>query len=109
MIMMTTKEREVVLNLLKRKGFALKTYEDQGLAFYTVTYSDTGIVKGFIDKFYEPLEEEEDFDCTGIEFVVEIQDDFESPQWCFTNGLEKHHIFDSVSEFVKFVEELPNI
>ncbi|MFC8152119.1 hypothetical protein ACFUP3_20885 [Bacillus paralicheniformis] len=107
---MTTKEREVVLNLLKHKGFALKTYEDQGLAFYTVTYSDPRIVKGLIDKFYEiPLEDEEGFDCTGIKFVVEIQDDFESPQWCFTNGLEKHHIFDSVSEFVKFVEELPNI
>ncbi|KRT92709.1 hypothetical protein ABE068_24965 [Bacillus glycinifermentans] len=105
------KSREDVLNLLKRKGFALKTYEDQGLTFYTVTYSDPGIVKGFIDKFYEPLEEEEeeDFDCTGIEFVVEIRDDFETPQWCFANGLEKYHIFDSVDEFVKFVEELPNI
>ncbi len=105
---MTVIKNDELLDLLKQKGFALKTYLDQGLTFYTLTYSDPGIVKEFFKKFYDEEQLEENIDNKDVQFVVEIQDNFESPQWCFTNGLEKHHMFENVFDFEEFVKELPD-
>ncbi|MEK5504148.1 hypothetical protein [Bacillus sp. FSL M8-0168] len=106
---MTIKENDL-LNLLKRKGFELKTYENTGSDFYTLVITERSTLEKIIRK---RLDEDDFFSfmeinsLSGLEIVLEIQTNLETPQCVFTWS-ETHYHFENLKEFHDFVEELPD-
>ncbi|MEC1050909.1 hypothetical protein P9B97_02280 [Bacillus paralicheniformis] len=106
---MPIKEKDL-LNLLKRKGFDLKTYENTGSDFYTLVITERSTLEKIMRKH---LDEDDYFSFMesnslgGLEIVLEIQTNFETPQCVFTWSETTHH-FENLKEFHDYVEELPD-
>ena len=98
---------ENLLALLLRKGFRVKLYKEQGLTFYSLTIKEEKVLQLLYDELYSNVYEE--IDLTGVEFTVEIQTNFENPQWVFVNGLEEYKVYDEIEEFYEFVDRLPDV